>query len=55
MKKYIAPELEISKFSMQDVVTASDVTPELKTSTGAPTLFGGEGNYSANDLKWANQ
>lgn len=57
MKKYIVPELEISKFSMQDVVTSpSDpvVTPEFTVDAGAPALFDGNGNYSKNDLKWTN-
>lgn len=52
MKKYIAPEFEISKFAMQDVVTTSgDPVPALEIG-GTASMDGG---YSKNDLKWSNE
>ncbi len=53
MKKYIVPELEISKFAAEDIMTGSSVLPELEIG-GTAIQFGGDGNYSSNDLKWAN-
>ena len=56
MRKYIVPELEITKFNMQDVLTVSGdpiVVPSLANG-GTIAAFGGDGNYSQNDLKWTN-
>ena len=51
MKKYIAPELEISKFEAVDIVTASgEVEAVTLSDDGTNTIAGGE--YSGRDLKW---
>lgn len=50
MKKYIAPELEISKFKAVDIVTVSgEVEAPILSDNGSNAIAG---NYSARDLQW---
>lgn len=47
MKKYMAPELEIAKFSAEDIITVSGVieriavssNPDYQVSNGANTVY----------------
>ncbi len=46
MKKYITPEMEISKFAMEDVITTSAETPAIKYDELDPSYqFAADADY----------
>ncbi len=50
MKKYTKPEIEISVFATEDVITLSSVTPEASLTKGDPLTDSSSADVSYNDI-----